>query len=173
MAHFNILKLLQIIEKDNQNTVEIIKFVKKDFLSKLEPFCNQYQTTVDKLHNIPGMYQIMQTAASSVNFTEIIKYYTQNHKDTNSSPSALRKILGQENKTDKFTNNFPNTSIKLPVQRKADLWLPKNVVAAIDMHVKDSCYVNYKNITELIFKLSEICENDLHIIRFVEFFFGI
>jgi hypothetical protein len=120
---------------------------------------------VDKLHSIPGMYQVMQTAASSVNFTEIIKFISHNSKDTNSSPSTLRKILGHENKSEKFSNNFPNIPIKAPIQRKADLWLPKNIIAAIDMHVKDSCYGTYKNITELIFKLSEICENDLHILR--------
>ena len=111
------------------------------------------------------MYQVMQTAASSVNFTEIIKFYSHNY--TNNSPSTLRKkILGHENKNDKFSNNLINSMlIKPPMQRKVDLWLPKNVIAAIDMHVKDSCYSSYKNITELIFKLSEICENDLHILR--------
>ena len=36
-------QLLQLIEKDNQSTVDIIKYVKKDFHSKLEPYCNQYQ----------------------------------------------------------------------------------------------------------------------------------
>ena len=41
-------QLLQLIEKDNQSTVEIIKYVKKDFLSKLEPFCNQYQVILNK-----------------------------------------------------------------------------------------------------------------------------
>lgn len=133
----------------------------------MEPFCNQYQTTVDKLHSIPGMYQVMQTAANSVNFTEIIKFYSQNHKEVANSPSTLRKILGHDSaKTEKFTSTHQNLStIKAPLQRKADLWLPKNVVAAIDLHVKDACYVNYKNITELIFKLSEICETDLHTIR--------
>ena len=34
---------LQIAEKENQTTIDIIKAVKRDFFSKLEPFCNQFQ----------------------------------------------------------------------------------------------------------------------------------
>ncbi len=36
-------QLLQILQKDNQLTIDIIKYVKKDYQSKLEPYCNQYQ----------------------------------------------------------------------------------------------------------------------------------
>lgn len=36
-------QLIQIIERDNLITVEIIRQVKKDYLSKLEPYLNQYQ----------------------------------------------------------------------------------------------------------------------------------
>ena len=110
------------------------------------------------------MYQVIQNAANSVNFAEIINFCS--HKETANSPSALRKILGHEPKAEKFINNFLSSSIKAPVQRKADLWLPKHVLSAIDLHVRDTCYANYKNITELIFKLCEICESDLHIIRY-------
>jgi hypothetical protein len=109
------------------------------------------------------MFQVMQTAVNSVNYTEIINYYT--HKDSNGSPSALKKILGHEARIEKFLNNFPNSQIKPPLQRKADLWLPKHVLAAIDLHARDVCMTNYKSITELVYKLNEICENDLHITR--------
>ena len=40
-------QLLQILQKDNQLTIDIIKYVKKDYQSKLEPYCNQYQVKKD------------------------------------------------------------------------------------------------------------------------------
>ena len=36
-------QLLQVLQKDNQLTIDIIKYVKKDYQSKLEPYCNQFQ----------------------------------------------------------------------------------------------------------------------------------
>ena len=36
-------QLMQIIQRDNQITVDIIKYIKKDYMNKLEPYCNQYQ----------------------------------------------------------------------------------------------------------------------------------
>lgn len=36
-------QLNQMIERENSITVEIIRHVKKDYLSKLEPYLNQYQ----------------------------------------------------------------------------------------------------------------------------------
>ena len=105
------------------------------------------------------MYQVIQNTANSVNYTEIINHYAG--KDGNNSPSALKKILGHEAKFDKFLVNF-QTPIKPANHRKADLWLPKNVLAAIDLHVKDIGYNNYNTLTEIIFKLNEVCENDLH-----------
>lgn len=42
-------QFLQMIEKDNQITVDIIRYVKKDFFSKLEPYCNQYQVNLHLL----------------------------------------------------------------------------------------------------------------------------
>ena len=110
----------------------------------------------------------MQTAVNSVNYTEIINYYIS--KET-SSPSTLRKILGHDGKNDKYSISHQTAAIKSPMQRKADLWLPKQVLAAIDLHVKDVCFANYKTITDFIFKLYEICENDLHIVRLFRAFF--
>lgn len=116
---------------------------------------------MDKLHTIPGMYQIMQTAANSVNFTEIISSFVS--RDSTDSPSGIRKILGGgESRSDKLN---PVITVKTPLQRKADLWLPKNIVAAIDLHVREISYQSFKSITDLIYKLNEICENDLHFIR--------
>ncbi len=34
---------LQLIEKENQTTVDIIKSIRRDYFSKLEPFCQQFQ----------------------------------------------------------------------------------------------------------------------------------
>lgn len=109
------------------------------------------------------MYQVMQTAASSVNFTEIISFYVS--RDSTESPSGFRKILGghSEARLDKHLN--PVVTVKTPLQRKADLWLPKHVVAAIDLHVREMSYHSFKSLTDLIYKLNEICENDLHFIR--------
>lgn len=36
-------QLIQMIERDNSITVEIIRQVKKEYLAKLEPYLNQYQ----------------------------------------------------------------------------------------------------------------------------------
>lgn len=36
-------QLLQMIEKDNQITCDIVKNIKKEFAAKLEPYCIQYQ----------------------------------------------------------------------------------------------------------------------------------
>ena len=108
------------------------------------------------------MFQIIQGAANSVNFAEIINYYVQ--KEGNSSPSALRKILGHEARIEKILTQY-QTPAKMPAQRKFDLWLPKNILAAIDMHVREVGFSNYKTLTEFIYKLSEICENDLHLAR--------
>lgn len=36
-------QLIQSIEKDNQMTIDIIKHVQKDYITKLEPYLNQYQ----------------------------------------------------------------------------------------------------------------------------------
>jgi hypothetical protein len=106
----------------------------------------------------------MQSAANSINYTDMINYYIS--KEVN-SPSTLRKILGHDGKNDRYSNNHASSSLKPPMQRKADLWLPKQVIAAIDLHVKDVCFAHYKTITEFIFKLYEICENDLHIVRYI------
>lgn len=109
------------------------------------------------------MYQVIQSAANSVNYSEIINYHLT--KDTNESPSGLRKILGHEAKIEKYLANNQTTQIKPSVQRKADLWLPKYLISAVDSHVRDVCFANYKNITDIIYKLNEICESDLNIVR--------
>ena len=36
-------QLLQSIERDNQLTIDLIKYVKHEFQSQLEPYCTQYQ----------------------------------------------------------------------------------------------------------------------------------
>lgn len=38
-------QLLQMIEKENQLTVEIIRCIKREFMAKLEPYCAQYQVS--------------------------------------------------------------------------------------------------------------------------------
>lgn len=92
---------------------------------------------------------------------EIISYYAS--RDSNESPSGLRKILGGgEARFDKLN---PVITVKTPLQRKSDLWMPKNVIAAIDLHVREISFHSFKSITDLIYKLNEICENDLHFIR--------
>lgn len=109
------------------------------------------------------MYQVMQTAAENVkaNLSEIVSYYVS--RESTESPSAFRKILGGgEARYDKLN---PVITIKTPLQRKTDLWMPKNVVAAIDLHVRELSGQNLNSLTELIYRLNEICENDLHFIR--------
>jgi hypothetical protein len=106
----------------------------------------------------------MQTAANSVNYTEIITFCI--NRDSVESPSGFRKILGgHEARIDKHLTNQIIT-VKTPLQRKSDLWMPKYVIAAIDMHVREISNFNLKSLTELIYKLNEICENDLNFIRF-------
>jgi len=119
---------LQIIERENQTTVDIIKSIQRDYYSKLEPFCNQFQTTIEKLHTFPGMYQIIQQTAGSVQYSEIVSVYVS--KEQNSSPSTLRKILGHDGSN------------------------------------REISYSSYKTLTDFIYKLNEVCENDLHRARY-------
>ena len=107
----------------------------------------------------------MQQAASNVNFSEIVKQHAG--REATSSPSTLRKILGQDGRGDKAHSSGQQllATYKAPIQRKCDLWLPRHVLAAVDSHVSDVCFVPYKTIAELVFKLAEICENDLHVVR--------
>ncbi len=121
---------------------------------------------MEKLHTFPGMYQIIQQTASSVQFSEIVSIYVS--KEQNSSPSTLRKILGHDGKHHHFATSH-QSPIKPPAQRKNDLWLPKNVMAAIDMHVKEVSFASYKTLTDFIYKLNEVCENDLHRARYFLF----
>lgn len=51
-------QLLLLIQKENQTTVDIIKYVRKDYMNRLEPFCAQLHTSMEKLHTFPGMYQV-------------------------------------------------------------------------------------------------------------------
>lgn len=115
------------------------------------------------------MYQIMQAAANRINISEIVNYTIQ--KET-SSPSALRKILGGGGGGGGAGRDNDSKSIeKLLAQpssmhRKTDTWLPKNVQSAIDMHLRDICYPSYKSLIEFIYRLNEICENDLQTVRY-------
>lgn len=110
------------------------------------------------------MYQIFQQTANSVQFSDIVNVYV--NKEQN-SPSTLRKILGHDGRLSEkhYISNHP---IKPPAQRKSDLWLPKNVSAAIDMHVREISYSSYKTLTDFIYKLNEVCENDLQRARYFE-----
>jgi hypothetical protein len=119
------------------------------------------------------MYAVMQSAAASVNFTDIVKNFSNNDS---SSPSALRKILGHEKhfqpgsiERNPSTNGAisPQTNLlsKASMQRKSELWLSKHILAAIDLHVKEVSALNIKTLTELVFKLNEICENEVHMVR--------
>lgn len=116
------------------------------------------------------MYQVIQNAANSVNYNEIINHYAG--KEGNNSPSAFKKILGHDARFEKFLSSF-QTPLKPANQHKADLYLSKNVLAAIDLHVKEVSFASYKTLAELIFKLNEVCENDLHRARLVAIFFNI
>ena len=107
----------------------------------------------------------MQQTANSVQYNEIVKAYV--NKEQN-SPSTFRKILGHESRSSE-KHFFTNHQIRPPAQRKSDLWLPKHVLAAIDMHVREICYTNFKTITDFIYKLNEVCENDLHRTRYLLF----
>ena len=61
----------------------------------------------------------MNEAVNSVNYTELVKYYSTKE---GSSPKTLKKIL--DSKVEKSFNNLHQTGgIKMPVLRKADLWL--------------------------------------------------
>ena len=78
----------------------------------------------------------MNEAVNSVNYTELVKYYST--KD-GSSPKTLKKIL--DAKVEKSFNNLHQPGgIKLPLHRKADLWLltrsSRNAVFFIDLSTK-------------------------------------
>lgn len=42
-------QLLQSIERDNQLTIDLIKYVKHEFQSQLEPYCTQYQVIAQSI----------------------------------------------------------------------------------------------------------------------------
>ncbi len=75
-------------------TVSIVKYLRRDWASKFEPYCVQYKTTVDKLHAYHGMVQVMQAAYSSINFAETVDYYA---KELHNSPSMYRSQQYYEN----------------------------------------------------------------------------
>jgi hypothetical protein len=112
------------------------------------------------------MMGVMQNIASKVNYIEIVNYFIK--EDSANSPSTLRKILGKDSKPEKtFTpKHYTTTALIQPLQRKSDLWFPKHVIAAIDSHVRDVSRENFSCLTDFLFKLTEICENDLHVIRY-------
>lgn len=103
----------------------------------------------------------MHNIANSINYIEIINNYINKESD---SGSTLSKILGHDSKSDKLQANSMAV-IKPPIKRKADILPPKIVMAAIDLHVRDVTMDRFKTLTELVFKLKEICEIDLHIVR--------
>lgn len=107
------------------------------------------------------MYQILQNVANTINYSEIINYYI--NKETSGSPTGLRKILGHESRTDRLNNN--QIQIKSPLQRKSDLFMPKFVISAIDSHVKDIGIMHFKTIADVIYKLNEVCDCNLNLVR--------
>lgn len=109
------------------------------------------------------MYQIMQATANRINVSEIVNYIIQ--KET-SSPSALRRILGGGAGRDNDSKSIEKLLAQpSSMQRKTDAWLPKNVQSAIDLHLRDICYPSYKSLIEFIYRINEICENDLQTVR--------
>ncbi len=59
-------QLLQMIEKDNQITIDIVKNVKKEFATKLEPYCLQYHVSL--LQFIFNIFIKLKVFKASVNF---------------------------------------------------------------------------------------------------------
>ena len=127
----------------------------------------------EKLHEIPGMPVIIQSLATNFAYKDIVHFHLSN-KDSSDSPSTLRKILGHESKTiEKFLGSganqmLLNATIKTQQNqsRKSDLNLTKYELATVDMFVKELNHLQFGSyLNEIIFKLSEICEKDLHIVR--------
>jgi hypothetical protein len=136
------------------------------------------------------MAAIIQSIATNFAYKEIVNFCV-NNKDTTDSPSTLRKILGgvgsgsssydSSNRIEKIltTNSHQNqmllyaTIIKSAQgqhqqqqqARKADLQMSKYEIPAIDIFIKEMAYIQFNNLSDIIFKLSEICEKDLHIMR--------
>jgi hypothetical protein len=111
------------------------------------------------------MMQTMHNIANSINYIEIINSHISKESD---SGSTLSKILGghSDSKSEKSqANNL--TTIKSPIKRKHDILPAKIILSVIDSHVKDVANDRFKTLTELIFKLKEICENDLHLVRYL------
>lgn len=108
------------------------------------------------------MMQTMHNIANSINYIEIINSHVSKESD---SGSTLSKILGHsDSKSEKSTiGNL--AAIKSPIKRKQEILPPKIIINAIDSHVKDVANDRFKSLTELIFKLKEICENELHFLR--------
>lgn len=103
----------------------------------------------------------MQNAANSVNYAEIIKYFV--NRDMIETPSGIRKILGHETRIERFQTQ--SITLNSSMQKKVDIILPRYVLSAIDLHVKEVGFQNFKTLTELIYKLNEICENELSLVR--------
>jgi hypothetical protein len=108
------------------------------------------------------MMQTMHNIANSINYIEIINSHISKESE---SSSTLSKILGHSDSKSEKSQIGNLSAIKSPNKRKHDILPPKIIINAIDSHVKDVAQDRYKTLTELIFKLREICENDLHLIR--------
>jgi hypothetical protein len=121
------------------------------------------------------MYQVMASVPSLINFAEIVSTHI---KDSTDSPSTLRKFLGRgggggggEDRGEKFLTGTNQQALinasagKSPSQRKSELALPKDVVGAIDRHVYEVRNLNNKYLADVIYKLSDICQSDLHLLR--------
>lgn len=122
------------------------------------------QCQPDNLHNIPGMNIALQQLANSINYHEIINS-TVNKDD--SSGSTLSRLLGHDLRGDRASSANVGPLIVAPMKRKADILPPKHILGAIDSHVKDLTQMPFSTIIDLITRLKEICENDLHFVRLI------
>ena len=102
--------------------------------------------------------QTMHAIANNINIDSIIQ------STLNKDDGFLSRFLGHDSK-DRMSN-AQSALIVAPLKRKADILPQKYVISAIDSHVKDCAPIQFQSITELIFKLKEICESDLHFVRF-------
>jgi hypothetical protein len=111
------------------------------------------------------MFQIIPSVANVINVVEIVKSHVE--KEQLGSPSGFRKFLGRgggEVSVDKFVSTS-SLLTSVGTQRKYEPVLPKDVLSAIDHHVIDVKMSNSKSLVDLIYKLSDICTNEIHLVR--------
>lgn len=108
------------------------------------------------------MNMVLQQLANSINYHEIINSTVS--KD-DSGGSTLSRLLGHDLRGDRASSSSAGPLIVAPMKRKADILPQKHILGAIDSHVKDVLQIPFSTISDLITRLKEICESDLHFIR--------